>query len=191
MAVPDTAAWRHSCGMIECRKPVVRVLDPAPAWVAFRCVRCRMCRGRVARRHRLTAYETDPMLIGYLQATLIVPDGERGRGIRFEEGSSRDFLEAGAALWPAISFPPEMNVRLRHPQPAVSEDPDRIPRAQVLRAIGIRQATCTRLPGGDGKALVSGGEMVAITPRASATGRISSPFGDSFCGRCVSAGPRV
>ena len=88
-------------GMIECRKPVLRVLDPGAGVgslsAAFVAAMCR--RPRRPDAIALTAYEIDPMLSRHLHATLdLCRAVSEDAGIRFEGRIvPEDFLEAGAS----------------------------------------------------------------------------------------------
>jgi adenine-specific DNA-methyltransferase len=73
--------------MFECKKPVVRILDPGAGSgalsAAFVLAMCR--RPHPPNAIALTAYEIDPVLIGYLRETLdLCRAVSEEVGIRFE-----------------------------------------------------------------------------------------------------------
>src|SRR6266516_956549 len=85
-------------GMIECTKPAVRILDPgaglgalSAAFVAAMCHRPQRPNAIA-----LTAYEIDPLLVGYLRETLdLCRAMSKEAEIRFEwRIVAGDFLEA-------------------------------------------------------------------------------------------------
>ncbi len=170
-------------GMIECTKPVVRVLDPgaglgslSAAFVAAMCHRPQRPNAIA-----LTAYEIDPLLVGYLRKTLDICRAVcEEAGIRFEGRIvADDFLEAGASTFAgdlfatgekerfdcAILNPPYRKIR--------SESRER----QLLRSIGLET---TNLYAGflavTARLLAPLGEMVAITPRSFCNGPYFEPF---------------
>lgn len=169
--------------MIECQQSIVRFLDPgagvgslSAAFVA------EMCR-RTVRPDviAMTAYEIDPLLVGYLRKTFdLCREVSEDAGIRFEGRIvSEDFLEVGARTLTGDLFaigelerfdctilnPPYRKIR--------TESRER----EFLRAIGLETtnlytgflAVTTRL-------LAAGGEMVAITPRSFCNGPYFEPF---------------
>ena len=170
-------------GMIECRKPVVRVLDPgagvgslSAAFVAA------MCRGpRRPDAIAVTAYEIDPMLTGYLQATLdLCRTVSEDAGIRFEGRIiPEDFLEAGASTLAGDLFSAGEEGRF---DCAILNPPYRKIRTEsrerkVLREIGVETSNLyAGFLAVTAKLLVSGGEMVAITPRSFCNGPYFEPF---------------
>jgi len=170
-------------GMFECKKSVVRIIDPGAGVgslsAAFVLAMCR-------RRQRpnaiaLTAYEIDPLLVGYLRKTLdfcreVSEDAE----IRFEGRIvTDDFLEAGASNLAGDLFATGEKERF---DCAILNPPYRKIRTEsrerkLLRSIGLETtnlyagflAVTTRL-------LAPHGEMVAITPRSFCNGPYFEPF---------------
>lgn len=169
--------------MIECEKPVVRVLDPgaglgslSAAFVAAMC-----CRPRRPEGIALTTYEIDPMLVEYLSATLdLCRAASEDAGIRFEGHIvTDDFLEVGTSTLTGDLFAPGEDERF---DCAILNPPYRKIRAEsrerkLLRAIGLETsnlyagflAVTSRL-------LAPSGEMVAITPRSFCNGPYFEPF---------------
>jgi adenine-specific DNA-methyltransferase len=174
-------------GMIECTKPVVRILDPgaglgalSAAFVAAMCHRPQRPNAIA-----LTAYEIDPLLVGYLRETLdLCRAMSEEAGIRFEARIiADDFLEAGASTFAgdlfgtgeqgrfdcAILNPPYRKIR--------TESRER----KLLRSIGLET---TNLYAGflamTARLLAPGGEMVAITPRSFCNGPYFEPFRHFF-----------
>ncbi len=170
-------------GMMECRKPVLRVLDPgagvgslSAAFVAAMCRRPRRPDAIV-----LAAYEIDPALVGHLQATLALCRAvSEDAGIRFEGRIvPEDFLEVGASTLAGDLFSAREADRF---DCAILNPPYRKIRTEsrerkLLRAMGVETsnlyagflAVTVRL-------LASGGEMVAITPRSFCNGPYFEPF---------------
>jgi adenine-specific DNA-methyltransferase len=174
---------RFMAGMFEPDKPVLRVLDPGAGVgslaAAFVDEMCR--RPRRPEAIALTTYEIDPLLAGYLRATLdLCREASEEAGIRFEgRVILDDFLEAGARTLAddlfadgsgegfdcAILNPPYRKIR--------TESRER----KWLRAIGLETSN---LYAGfltvTAKLLAPGGEMVAITPRSFCNGPYFEPF---------------
>ncbi|MBI4515759.1 MAG: Eco57I restriction-modification methylase domain-containing protein [Deltaproteobacteria bacterium] len=175
--------------MIECNNSVIRVLDPgagvgslSAALVAAMCLR-----PRPPRAITLTAYEIDPVLIGYLQKTLdLCRATSESAGIRFEGRIvTEDFLEVGATTLAGDLFGSGQDERF---DTTILNPPYRKIRAdsherKLLRKIGVETsnlyagflAVAARL-------LVPGGEMVAITPRSFCNGPYFEPFRRFFLG---------
>ncbi len=170
-------------GMIEGRKPVLRVLDPGAGVgslsAAFVAAMCR--RPRRPDAISLTAYEMDLTLIGHLQATLdLCAAACEDAGIRFEgKIVPEDFLEVGVSTLTgdlffageedrfdcAILNPPYRKIR--------TESRER----KLLRAIGIETSNLyAGFLAVTARLLASGGEMVAITPRSFCNGPYFEPF---------------
>lgn len=170
-------------GMIECQKPVLRVLDPgagigslSAAFVAAICRRPRPPQAIV-----LTAYEIDPMLVDRLRATLdLCRAVSEDAGIQFDGRIvEEDFLEVGANTLAdnlftaggderfdcAILNPPYRKIK--------TESRER----RLLRAMGLETSNLyAGFLAVTAKLLAPGGEMVAITPRSFCNGPYFEPF---------------
>ena len=179
---PATVAT-FMAGMIECRESVVRALDPgagvgslAGALVAA------LCRGPLRPETiALTAYEIDPILIGYLRATFdLCRAACRDAGIRFE-GSivAEDFLEVGARTLAGDLFTAGEKERF---DCAILNPPYRKIRTEsrerkLLHAIGLETSNLyAGFLAVTARLLAPGGEMVAITPRSFCNGPYFEPF---------------
>ncbi len=169
--------------MFECQKHIVRLLDPgagvgslSAAFVAEMCRR--PLRPDVI---ILTAYEIDPLLVGYLRKTFdLCRRTCEDADIRFEGRiACDDFLEVGASTLAgdlfavgeherfdcAILNPPYGKIR--------TESRER----KLLRAIGLETTNLyTGFLAVTARLLASGGEMVAITPRSFCNGPYFEPF---------------
>jgi adenine-specific DNA-methyltransferase len=173
--------------MFECKKPVIRILDPgAGPGALFAAFVLAMCR----RSHRpnviaLTAYEIDPVLTGYLRKTLdLCRAVSEDVGIQFEGRIiTGDFLEAGAATLGGDLFAEGEKERF---DCAILNPPYRkigtgSRERRLLRAIGLET---TNLYAGflavTARLLAPGGEMVAITPRSFCNGPYFEPFRHFF-----------
>jgi adenine-specific DNA-methyltransferase len=170
-------------GMIECTKPVVRILDPgagvgalSAAFVAAMCHRPQ--RPNVI---ALTAYEIDPLLVRYLRETLdLCRAMSEEAGIQFEGRIiADDFLEAGASTFAGDLFGTGEKERF---DCAILNPPYRKIRTEsrerkLLRSIGLET---TNLYAGflavTARLLAPLGEMVAITPRSFCNGPYFEPF---------------
>jgi len=170
-------------GMIECRESVVRALDPgagvgscAAALVAALCRRP-LRPDTIA----LTAYENDPILIGYLRATFdLCRAACRDAGIRFEGCIvDEDFLEVGARTLAGDLFTAGEKERF---DCAILNPPYRKIRREsrerkLLRAIGLETSNLyAGFLAVTARLLAPGGEMVAITPRSFCNGPYFEPF---------------
>jgi len=177
-------------GMIECRKRVLRVLDPGAGAgslsAAFVDAMCRRLRRPDA--ILLTAYEMDPMLIGHLRATLdLCRNASEGAGIRFEGRIvAEDFLEVGSRTLAGDLFASGEEERF---DCAILNPPYRKIRTEsrerkVLRAIEVETSNLyTGFLAITAQLLVPGGEMVAITPRSFCNGPYFEPFRRFFLRR--------
>ena len=170
-------------GMVECRKPAIRVLDPGAGSgslsAAFVAAMCR--RSPRPRSIALTAYEIDPLLVGYLQETLKLCEAAcREAGVRLEARViEEDFLEVGANTLARDIFAPTEKGRfdcaiLNPPYRKIrAESPER----RHLRSVGLET---TNLYAGflalAARLLAPAGEMVAITPRSFCNGPYFEPF---------------
>lgn len=169
--------------MFECQKSMVRFLDPgagvgslSAAFVA------EMCR-RPLRPDliALTAYEIDPMLIGYLRVTLdLCRRACEDAGIRFEGRIvGDDFLELGASALAGDLFAVGEHERF---DCAILNPPYRKIRTEsrerkLLRGIGLEATNLyTGFLSVTARLLASDGEMVAITPRSFCNGPYFEPF---------------
>jgi adenine-specific DNA-methyltransferase len=170
-------------GMFDCKKPLVRILDPGAGTGSLSAALVlSMCQ----RLHpptaiALTAYEIDPLLVSYLRETL-----DRCRaaceetGISFEERLvPHDFLEAGASTFAGDLFATGESERF---DCAILNPPYRKIRTEsreraLLRSIGLET---TNLYAGflavTARLLAPHGEMVAITPRSFCNGPYFEPF---------------
>ena len=169
--------------MIECEKPIVRILDPGAGLgslsAAFVAVMCR--RERPPESIVLTAYEIDPRLVGHLRATLDQCRTLcRDAGIGFEARIvAEDFLDVGTRTLIGDLFAKGEDERF---DAAILNPPYRKIRTasrerRLLRAIGIETSNLyTGFLAVTAKLLVPGGEMVAITPRSFCNGPYFEPF---------------
>lgn len=169
--------------MIECKKPVVRLLDPgaglgslSAAFVA------EMCRRQVQPDAiAVTACELDPMLIDYLRSTLeLCKAVSEDAGIRFEARIlAKDFLEVGANTFVGDLFAAGENERF---DCAILNPPYRKIRTEsrerkLLRALGLETSNLyTGFLAVTVRFLTPDGEMVAITPRSFCNGPYFEPF---------------
>ena len=102
--------------MIECKKPVVRLLDPGAGLgslsAAFVAEMCR--REDRPDAISVTACELDPMLIGYLGSTLkLCKAVSEDAGIRFEARILvKNFLEVGSNTFVGDLFAAELQRRI-------------------------------------------------------------------------------
>ncbi|MCZ7645175.1 MAG: Eco57I restriction-modification methylase domain-containing protein [Planctomycetota bacterium] len=173
--------------MIRCRKSTVRILDPgAGAGSLCAALVSTLCQRRARPMAiAVTAYEIDPLLIGYLRQTI-----DRCRALCEELGISfkarvvdQDFLEAGTSGLTGDLFGAGEQERF---DCAILNPPYRkihtgSRERSLLRSIGVETtnlytgfvATASRL-------LVPGGEMVAITPRSYCNGPYFEPFRQYF-----------
>lgn len=169
--------------ILECRNPIVRLVDPgagvgslSAAFVA------EMCRRPIPPEEiRLTAYEIDPILIGYLQLTLdLCRAASEEAGIHFEGRIiNEDFLAVGVSSLSSNLFASKEPERF---DCAILNPPYRKIRTEsreraLLRRIGLE--TTNLYPGFlavTAKLLTFGGEMVAITPRSFCNGLYFEPF---------------
>ncbi len=173
--------------MIECEKPVIRLLDPGAGvgslFAAFVATMCQ--RSTRPDAILLTAYEIDPVLIECLQSTVVLCRAAcKKAGIRFEARIAvEDFLEVGASTFAgdlfvaredeqfdcAILNPPYRKIRTKSRE------------RQVLRTVGIET---TNLYAGflavTVQFLAPAGELVAITPRSFCNGPYFEPFRHFF-----------
>ena len=169
--------------MIECTKPVIRVLDAgaglgslSAAFVAAMCHRPIHPDAII-----LTAYEIDPALVDHLQTTLNLCGAAcKEAGIEFEARIlAEDFLQAGAntvagSLFAAGEFdrfdcailnPPYRKIRTQSRE------------RKLLRAIGLETSNLyAGFLAVTARVLAPGGEMVAITPRSFCNGPYFEPF---------------
>ena len=169
--------------MIECAKPVVRVLDPGAGLgslsAAFVAVMCR--RPMRPDGITLTACEVDPMLIKHLRATHdLCKAASEAAGIRFEARIlAEDFLEVGASTFAGNLFAAGEDERF---DCAILNPPYRKIRAEsrerkLLRSIGLETSNLyTGFLAVTARLLAPGGEMVAITPRSFCNGPYFEPF---------------
>ncbi|MBI2848656.1 MAG: Eco57I restriction-modification methylase domain-containing protein [Chloroflexi bacterium] len=169
--------------MIECRKPIVHILDPGAGLgslsAAFVAVMCR--RPTPPDAITLTAYEVDPILIDHLRATLdLCKAASKAVGIRFEARIlAEDFLEVGANTFAGNLFATGEDERF---DCAILNPPYRKIRTEsherkLLRVIGLETSNLyTGFLAVTARLLAPGGEMVAITPRSFCNGPYFEPF---------------
>ena len=174
-------------GMFECRKSVIRILDPG-AGIGTLCgaLALELCgRARHPSAISLTAYEIDSLLAGYLRTTL-----EQCRvacqeaGISFEYRlENRDFLEAGALGLGGDLFSSGEQERfdcaiLNPPYRKIGSDSrERL----LLRSLGLETSNLyTGFVAVAARLLTPDGEMVAITPRSFCNGPYFEPFRRDF-----------
>lgn len=170
-------------GMFESKKRVIRMLDPGAGTgslsAAFVLAMCR--RPQRPNAIALTAYEIDPLLVGYLRKTLDLCGAVcEEAGIRFEGRTvSEDFLETGASTFAGDLFATREEERF---DCAILNPPYRKIRTEsrerrLLRSIGLET---TNLYAGflavTARLLAPLGEMVAITPRSFCNGPYFEPF---------------
>jgi len=169
--------------MFECKKPVVRILDPGagPGALSAAFVLAMSRRPHPPSAISLTAYEIDPLLVGYLRKTLdLCRAVSEDVGIRFEGRIVEDdFLEAGANTFSGDLFAPGERERfdcaiLNPPYRKIGTNSCE---RRLLRAIGLET---TNLYAGflavTARLLAPGGEIVAITPRSFCNGPYFEPF---------------
>jgi len=174
-------------GMFECDKSTVRILDPgAGAGSLCAALVLTLCEGpRRPASIIVTAYEIDPVLVGYLRQTQ-----DRCRractsaGISFQARLiDQDFLEAGAKGLAGDLFGTGEQERfdcaiLNPPYRKIhTESKER----SILRSLGLET---TNLYSGfvavAARLLIPHGEMVAITPRSFCNGPYFEPFRQYF-----------
>jgi adenine-specific DNA-methyltransferase len=169
--------------MIECKKPVVHILDPgagvgslSAAFVA------EMCR-RESRPDAivLTACELDPILTEHLRSTLeLCKAVSEDVGIRFEARIlDKNFLEVGASTFAGDLFAAPETERF---DCAILNPPYRKIRSEsrerkLLHEIGLETSNLyTGFLAVTARFLAPWGEMVAITPRSFCNGPYFEPF---------------
>lgn len=169
--------------MVECRKPIVRILDPGAGTGSLSAALVAEMCGRPVPPEviHLTAYEIDPILIGYLRVTLDLCRKLCNEiGISFEARIvNSDFLEVGASTLAGNLFTAPEHQRfdcaiLNPPYRKIAtESRER----RLLRAIGLETTNLyTGFLAVTARLLATGGEMVAITPRSFCNGSYFEPF---------------
>lgn len=169
--------------MFQCKKPIVRILDPGAGTGSLCAALVLTLCERPTRPASITvtAYEIDPLLVGYLRQTL-----DRCRSICEKAGISfqarlvdHDFLEAGASGFTGDLFGTGEKERF---DCAILNPPYRKIRTEsrersLLRSIGLET---TNLYSGfvalAARLLAPNGEIVAITPRSFCNGPYFEPF---------------
>lgn len=169
--------------MFDCRKSTVRILDPGAGTGMLSAALVLALSERTMRPMTIsvTAYEIDPLLVGYLRQTL-----DRCRSACEELGISfharlveQDFLEAGAYGLAGDLFETGEHERF---DCAILNPPYRKIRTEsrersLLRSIGLETTNLyTGFVAVAARLLVPGGEMVAITPRSFCNGPYFEPF---------------
>lgn len=174
-------------GMFDCGKPTVRILDPgAGAGSLCAALVLRLCeRPRRPASIIVTAYEIDPILVGYLRQ--ILDRCQRAcadAGISFQARVvDQDFLEAGANGLAGDLFGTGEQERF---DCAILNPPYRKIRAEskersILRSLGLETTNLyTGFVAVAARLLVPHGEMVAITPRSFCNGPYFEPFRKYF-----------
>ncbi|MGB8649010.1 MAG: Eco57I restriction-modification methylase domain-containing protein [Anaerolineae bacterium] len=131
----------------------------------------------------ITAYEVDPMLLGYLRQTLdACATACQSSGVRFEYSiEAQDFITSAVTLLQAESLPllpstrPRWNGAILNP-PYHKINSNSTTR-QLLRSVGIETSNLyTAFLWLALRLLEPGGEMVAITPRSFCNGPYFKPF---------------
>jgi adenine-specific DNA-methyltransferase len=169
--------------MFDCRKSRVRILDPgAGAGTLCAALVLTLCqRNTRPATIAVTAYEIDPLLVGYLRQIL-----DRCRSACEEVGISfqarlleHDFLEAGAGGLAGDLFATGEQERF---DCAILNPPYRKIRTKsrersLLRSVGLETTNLyTGFVALTARLLVPDGEMVAITPRSFCNGPYFEPF---------------
>jgi adenine-specific DNA-methyltransferase len=174
---------RFMAEMVEGRKPILRILDPGAGVgslsAALVAVLCR--RSWRPDAITLTAYEIDPVLIGYLRSTLeLCRMASEAAGIRFEARLlDENFLESGLRNLNDDLFTPATHERF---DCAILNPPYRKIRTdsrerKLLRAMGVETSNLyTGFLAVTASLLAEGGEMIAITPRSFCNGPYFEPF---------------
>ncbi|MCP5515820.1 MAG: Eco57I restriction-modification methylase domain-containing protein [Verrucomicrobiales bacterium] len=173
--------------MCECPKSTLHILDPgAGAGSLCATLVLMLCKraGRPA-SIRVTAYEIDPVLIGYLRQALDRCRGAcAGAGISFESRLiNQDFLEAGANGLLGDLFRAGERERfdcaiINPPYRKIGADSRE---RALLRSVGVETSNLyTGFVAVAARLLVPDGEMVAITPRSFCNGTYFEPFRQRF-----------
>ena len=132
----------------------------------------------------VTAYEIDPLLIDYLIETLALCRLEcESAGIKFHaEVVSGDFIESAVSQLNSTLFTPEarkFNYTILNPPYRKINSDSRT--RQLLRTVDIETSNLyTAFVALASRLLVSGSELVAITPRSFCNGPYFKPFRKSF-----------
>lgn len=170
-------------GMFDCDKSTVRILDPgAGAGSLCAALVLTLCeRAKRPAAIAVTAYEIDPLLIGYLRQTL-----DRCKAVCEDHRISfqprlvdQDFLEAGTEGLTGSLFRTGEQKRF---DCAILNPPYRKIRTQsrersLLREVGLETTNLyTGFVAIAARLLAPGGEMVAITPRSFCNGPYFEPF---------------
>jgi hypothetical protein len=173
--------------MIECKKPVVRLLDPgagvgslSAAFVA------EMCRREVRPDEiSVTACELDPMLIDYLHSTLeLCKEVSENAGIRFEARIlAKDFLEVGASTFVGDLFAAGENERFDCAilNPRIGRSARNLMNVNSSATSGWKRAICTRVSWqSQPDSSPHMGKWLRLPPGVSVTASISSLSAVSF-----------
>ncbi|MBI2193242.1 MAG: Eco57I restriction-modification methylase domain-containing protein [Planctomycetes bacterium] len=170
-------------GMFDCRKSEVRILDPgAGAGTLCAALVLTLCQ-RPTRPATIsvTAYEVDPLLVGYLRETLDrCGTACEDVGVSFQGRLvDDDFLAAGANALAGDLFSTGEQERF---DCAILNPPYRKIRTEsrersLLRSVGLETTNLyTGFVAVAARLLMPGGEMVAITPRSFCNG----PYFEAF-----------
>jgi adenine-specific DNA-methyltransferase len=169
--------------MVECQKPVVRILDPGAGIGSLSAALVtEMCRRPLPPKViHLTVYEVDPLLISYLQATVdLCREVCEEAGIRFEPLIVKsDFLEVGASTLAGNLFtaPEHQRFDCAILNPPYRKIGTKSRERNWLRAIGLETTNLyTGFLAMTARLLAYEGEMVAITPRSFCNGSYFEPF---------------
>jgi len=164
----------------------VRILDPgAGIGTLFSALVERLCAKRsVPRRISVTAYELEPVFIDYLEDTMRVCKAIcTRRGVQFEGIVKReDFIASAVSMIRQGLFPGEQErytlAILNPPYHKLRTDSHT---RTLLRSCGIETSNVyTAFLALTSMLLVSGGEMVSITPRSFCNGVYFRPFRKKF-----------
>lgn len=173
--------------MFDCRRSRVRVLDPgAGAGTLCAALVLSLCQ-RTTRPTAIsvTAYEIDPVLVGYLHQTLDrCQSACEGAGISFQARLlDHDFIQAAVTGLAGDLFATGERERF---DCAILNPPYRKIRSDsreryMLRSAGLETTNLyTGFVALTAQLLVPGGEMVAITPRSFCNGPYFEPFRQYF-----------
>ena len=173
--------------MLQCREPVVSILDAgAGAGALFAATVTMLCqRPEPPQQIHVTAYEIDPRLMEYLHQTVAICQAEcHNVGIEFTaDVLTADFIEditglLSSNLGGTVERPNYDCAILNPPYRKIHTDSRH---RQWLRRIGIETSNLyTGFLAAAMQLLKPGGELVAITPRSFCNGPYFKPFRHQF-----------